>query len=38
LLPLMVGQSLDSFTQLSVKDVMFQHRQQAIHVLSTGYS
>jgi hypothetical protein len=38
LLPFMVGQSHDSFTLLSVKDVMlFQHCQQAIQVLCTGY-
>jgi hypothetical protein len=38
LLPLMVGQSHDSFTLLSVKDVMlFQHCWQANQVLSMGY-
>jgi hypothetical protein len=38
LLPLMVGQSHDSFTLLGVKDVMlFQHCQQAIQVLFRGY-
>jgi hypothetical protein len=37
-LPLMVGQSHDSFTLLSVKDVMlFQHCQQAIYLVCTGY-
>jgi hypothetical protein len=37
-LPFMVGQSHDSFTLLSVKDLMlFQHGQQAIQVLCTGY-
>jgi hypothetical protein len=37
LLPLNVGQSHDSFTLLSVKDVkLFQHCQQAIKVLCTG--
>jgi hypothetical protein len=38
LIPFMVGQSHDNFTLLSVKDVMlFQHCQQAIQVLYTGY-
>jgi hypothetical protein len=38
LLPFMVGQSYDSFTLLSVKDVMlFQHCQLAIQVLCTGH-
>jgi hypothetical protein len=38
LLPFMVGQSQDNFTLPSVKDVMlFQHCQQAIQVLCTGY-
>jgi hypothetical protein len=32
-----VGQSYDSFTLLSVKDVLFQHCQQAIKVMDTGY-
>jgi hypothetical protein len=37
-LPFVVGQSHVSFTVLSVKDVMlFQHCQQAIQVLCTGY-
>jgi hypothetical protein len=33
----MVGQSDDSFTLLSVKDVIFQHCQQDIKVLCTGH-
>jgi hypothetical protein len=34
----MVGQSHDSFTLLRVKDVMlFQHYQQTIQLLCTGY-
>jgi hypothetical protein len=38
LIPFMVGQSHDSFTLLSVKDVMLLHHcQQAIQVLCTGY-
>jgi hypothetical protein len=38
LLPLMVGQSHDSFTLLSAKNVMsFQHCQRAIQVLRTEY-
>jgi hypothetical protein len=38
LLPFMVGQSHDSFTLLSVKEVMlFQHCQQTIQVLCTGH-
>jgi hypothetical protein len=38
LLPFMVGQNRDSFTLLSVQDVMlFQHCQQVITVLCTGY-
>jgi hypothetical protein len=37
LLPLMVGQSHDSFALLSVKNVMsFQHCQQAIQLLCMG--
>jgi hypothetical protein len=39
LLPLMVGQSYDSFTLLSVTDVMlFQHCQQVIQVPCMGYT
>jgi hypothetical protein len=38
LLSFMVRESHDSFTLLSVKDVMlFQHCQQAIQVLCTAY-
>jgi hypothetical protein len=39
LLPFVVGLSHDSFTLLSVKNVMlFQHCQQAIQALCTGFS
>jgi hypothetical protein len=37
-LPFMVGQSKDSFTLLSVMDVVLLHHcQQAIHLVCTGY-
>jgi hypothetical protein len=38
MLPIVVGQSHESFTLPCVEELMlFQHRQQAIQVLGTGY-
>jgi hypothetical protein len=38
MLPFKVGEKHDSFTLMSVKDVMvFQHCQHAIHLVCTGY-